>query len=164
MDLAAQDHGVGMFRLLAENFLDFIECLFVVFLIHQDLGTGVMDAQAEVWLAKAHQLVELNEGRGKILGDAVHFDRAEGGFELHFGTIIFSGIGNLAEPSAGGRQRTFAECESGVGDLEARLLLGAEGADSLARPDRQFLDQILCLSAALGLGIALKKPERVFQR
>ena len=153
-----------MFRLLAENGLDLAEGLLVGFLIHQHLGAGVMDTQPELRLAQTHQLVEFGQGGGEVLADAIHIDRAEGGLELHFRATVFGGIGDLAEPGAGGGQRAFAERERGVGNLEPCLLLGVEGTGRFARPDRQFLDQSLGLGAAVGLDIALQQPEGVFQR
>ena len=62
LNFPAQDHGVGVFRLLAQDVVDSIECFFVVFLVHQDLGAGVIDLQAECGVFEAHEFIELTEG------------------------------------------------------------------------------------------------------
>ena len=145
VDFPAKDQGVRMLGFLAQDVFDFIKCLGVAFLIHEHLGAGVADVFAELRVLQRHQFVELGHRGSEILGNPVHRDRAERGDQVHLGAFVFGGFGDLAIPCAGGRQRTLAEGEVGVGDLELGILLGAESAFGLARPDREFLDEVFGL-------------------
>ena len=67
LDPTPQDQRVCMSGLTAQNRIDFIECLLVGLLIHQDLGTSIVDLTACTGELDAQQLVQLLERGAKIL-------------------------------------------------------------------------------------------------
>ena len=79
VDFSAQDEGVGVLRILAEDLFDFLKRLGEAFLIHQNLGAGVADFFSEILVGELHQVVELGHGGAEIFRDAIDGDGAEGG-------------------------------------------------------------------------------------